>query len=33
MKKDLSSAKKIIKELDDIIYNKDQSIITYNEGI
>ena len=32
-KKYLSSAKKIIKKLDDIIYAKDQTIITYNEGI
>ena len=32
-KKDLSLAKKIIKELNDIIYTKDQSIIIYNEGI
>ena len=32
-RKDLASAKKIIKELDDIIYNKDQTIIAYNEGI
>src|SRR5438046_29201 len=33
LKKDLASAKKIIKELDDIIYAKDQTIIDYNEGI
>ena len=33
LKKDLTSAKKIIKELDDIIYDKDQTIIIYYEGI
>jgi hypothetical protein len=33
LKKDLASTKKIIKELDDIIYNKDQTIIIYYEGI
>src|SRR6266480_4145870 len=33
LKKDLASAKKIIKELDDIIYAKDQTIIIYYEGI
>ena len=33
LKKDLASAKKIIKELDNIIYSKDQTIIAYNEGI
>jgi chromosome segregation ATPase len=33
LKKDLASAKKIIKELDDIIYSKDQTIIAYNERI
>src|SRR6266480_7840089 len=33
LKKNLTSAKKIIKELDDIIYAKDQTIIIYYEGI
>ena len=33
LKKDLASAKKIIKELDDIIHVKDQTIIIYNEEI
>src|ERR1043165_8794666 len=33
LKKNLASAKKIIKELDDIIYNKDQTIIAYNDEI
>ncbi|RGB30969.1 hypothetical protein C1646_764615 [Rhizophagus diaphanus] len=33
LKKSLSSAKKTIKLLDDIIFAKDQTIIAYNEGI
>ncbi|CAI2191314.1 15254_t:CDS:2, partial [Funneliformis geosporum] len=33
LKKDLASAKKTIKTLDDIIYNKDLAIIAYNEGL
>jgi hypothetical protein len=33
LKKSLSSAKKTIKTLDDIIFAKDQTIIVYNEGI
>ena len=33
LKKSLSSAKKTIKILDDIIFTKDQTIIAYNEGI
>src|SRR6266536_5636898 len=33
LKYDLSSVKKIIKILDDIIYSKDQTIIAYNDGI
>ncbi|CAB4408888.1 unnamed protein product [Rhizophagus irregularis] len=33
LKKSLSSAKKTIKLLDNIIFAKDQTIIAYNEGI
>ncbi|CAI2192231.1 1649_t:CDS:1, partial [Funneliformis geosporum] len=33
LKKDFASAKKTIKVLDDIIYSKDQTIISYNEGL
>ncbi|CAI2198670.1 10618_t:CDS:2, partial [Funneliformis geosporum] len=33
LKKNLASTKKTIKVLDDIIYSKDQTIITYNEGL
>ena len=33
LKKSLASAKKTIKVLDGIIYNKDQTIIAYNEGL
>ncbi|CAI2199945.1 13937_t:CDS:1, partial [Funneliformis geosporum] len=32
-KKDFTSAKKTIKVLDGIIYNKDKTIIAYNEGV
>ncbi|CAI2191873.1 1747_t:CDS:2, partial [Funneliformis geosporum] len=33
LKKDFASAKKTIKVLDGIIYSKDKTIITYNEGL
>jgi hypothetical protein len=33
LKKDFASAKKTIKVLDGIIYNKDKTIIAYNEGV
>jgi len=33
LKYDLSSVKKTIKTLDDIIYSKDQTIIAYYDGI